>query len=137
MEFREKSKISIFHLAIPTHDLIKAKKFYIEVLGCPLAREYEDRITLDFFGDQVVCHLAPNKIDSHPQMYPRHFGRTFLEKSDFDSIIATAREHGVEFLQEPCMRFADLPEKHLTAAILDPSNNVLEFKYYFCPDFIY
>ena len=47
-----------FHLAIPTHDLDAAYRFYVEGLGCKLARRYADRITLDFFGDQVVCHLS-------------------------------------------------------------------------------
>ena len=40
---------SIFHLAIPTHNLQAAKLFYTEVLDCRIAREYHDRITLDFF----------------------------------------------------------------------------------------
>lgn len=128
---------SIFHLAIPTHDLLAAKKFYVEVLGCRVAREYDDRITLDFFGDQVVCHLAPREIQQHPKMYPRHFGRTFLERSQFDRIIEKAEKHNVKFLQKLSTRFADRPEKHLTVALLDPSNNVIEFKYYFVADYIY
>ena len=48
----------VFHLAIPTHDLDAAQDFYVTRLGCKLARRYADRITLDFFGDQVVCHLT-------------------------------------------------------------------------------
>ena len=47
-----------FHLAIPVHDLDEARRFYVEQLGCHLARSYPDRITIDFFGDQVVCHLS-------------------------------------------------------------------------------
>jgi len=134
---QERGQSSIFHLAIPTHDLVAAKKFYTEFLSCRLAREYDDRITLDFFGDQLVCHLAPSEIEQHPKMYPRHFGRTFLEKSDFDRIVESAEKHYVRFLEKPSMRFPDRPEKHLTLALLDPSNNVIEFKYYFVADFIY
>src|SRR5271169_2603855 len=48
----------VFHLAIPVHDLDAAQHFYVSMLGCKLARRYPDRITLDFFGDQLVCHLA-------------------------------------------------------------------------------
>lgn len=132
-----KQRNSIFHLAIPTHDLKAAKQFYIEVLGCRLAREYQDRITLDFFGDQLVCHLAPDEIDQNPKMYPRHFGRTFLEKSSFDKIIESAKKYGVYFLEKPSMRFAERPEKHLTVALLDPSNNIVEFKYYMKAKYIY
>ena len=47
-----------FHLAIPAYDLAEAEHFYVDLLGCKLARRYQDRITLDFFGDQVVCHLT-------------------------------------------------------------------------------
>jgi len=128
---------SIFHRAIPTHDLKAAKHFYAEILGCRIAREYDDRITLDFFGDQLVCHLAPDEIEHNPKMYPRHFGRTFLEKSSYDGAIASAKQYGVPFLEQPSMRFAEKPEKHLTAALLDPSNNVIEFKYYFQNQYIY
>ena len=48
----------VFHLAIPVHDLDAAQHFYVTMLGCKLARRYPDRITLDFFGDQLVCHLT-------------------------------------------------------------------------------
>lgn len=48
------SSESIFHLAIPCRDLDEAKGFYVDQLECRLARRYDDRITLEFFGDQVV-----------------------------------------------------------------------------------
>jgi extradiol dioxygenase family protein len=47
-----------FHLAIPARDLDEAQDFYVAKLGCHLARRYADRITVDFFGDQLVCHLS-------------------------------------------------------------------------------
>src|ERR1700689_87594 len=45
-------------LAIPVPALDEAQHFYVPLLGCKLARRYPDRITLDFFGDQLVCHLT-------------------------------------------------------------------------------
>jgi extradiol dioxygenase family protein len=39
-----------FHLAIPARDLDEMQQFYVDGLGCHLARRYPDRITLDFFG---------------------------------------------------------------------------------------
>ena len=68
-----------FHLAIPVADLDEAQDFYVTGLGCKLARRYDDRITLDFFGDQVVCHLS-ELWDCEPQLYPRHFGVTFADR---------------------------------------------------------
>jgi catechol 2,3-dioxygenase-like lactoylglutathione lyase family enzyme len=52
----------VFHLAIPVHDLDAAQHFYVTLLGCKLARRYPDRITLDFFGDQLVCHLTEGDV---------------------------------------------------------------------------
>ncbi len=53
----------VFHLAIPVADLDEAQAFYVAGLGCKLARRYDDRITLDFFGDQLVCHLSEPRCD--------------------------------------------------------------------------
>ena len=53
-----RTTLDVFHLAIPVHDLDAAQHFYVTLLGCKLARRYPDRITVDFFGDQLVCHLT-------------------------------------------------------------------------------
>jgi extradiol dioxygenase family protein len=128
---------SIFHLAIPCRDLDEAKEFYIDRLGCRLARRYDDRITLEFFGDQIVCHLSPNSIDPEPTMYPRHFGRTFQDRSQFDALLQLAREQGLKFFSEPFLRFEGMREEHETFFLCDPSNNLLEFKYYNDPEMMY
>jgi extradiol dioxygenase family protein len=127
---------NVFHLAIPTSDLDAAYEFYVTRLGCKLARRYHDRITLDFFGDQVVCHLS-DKIDRDPQMYPRHFGVTFKERREFDAVLHLAQQRAIPFFQEPTTRFEGLVEEHLTFMLIDPSNNLLEFKYYHDPRMMY
>lgn len=121
---------NVFHLAIPCRDLDETYDFYVTKLGCKLARRYHDRITLDFFGDQVVCHLAPERIDPHPEMYPRHFGVTFASRSVFDNLQKLAVTRNIPFFQELSTRFAGKAEEHLTFFLIDPSNNLLEFKYY-------
>ena len=84
----------VFHLAIPAADLEEAYEFYVTGLGCKLARRYADRITLDFFGDQVVCHLS-DRIDPEtsggPELYPRHFGVTFRQQEDWERLLRLAR----------------------------------------------
>jgi extradiol dioxygenase family protein len=66
----------VFHLAIPVHDLDAAQSFYVSLLGCKLARRYPDRITVDFFGDQLVCHLTEGMSTGRPaSLYPRHSAR--------------------------------------------------------------
>jgi hypothetical protein len=125
-----------FHLAIPTHNLDEAEAFYVKLLGCKLARRYADRITLDFFGDQLVCHLS-DRIDEDPQMYPRHFGITFRHRDDFEALLRLARVRGITFFAEPSQRFEGLVEEHSTFVLLDPSNNLVEFKHYLDPRMMY
>lgn len=125
---RERNKV--FHLAIPCKDLDEATSFYNTLLGCKLARRYGDRVTFDFFGDQLVCHLSPDKVDEVAEMYPRHFGVTFLERTEFMDLLRLVRTQKIPFFKEPFTRFQGNAEEHTTFSLLDPSNNVLEFKHY-------
>ena len=126
----------VFHLAVPVRDLDEAQRFYVDVLGCKLARRYADRITLDFFGDQLVCHLS-DEWDREPDLYPRHFGVTFRERDDFDRLLDLARRRCVPFVKDVQPRFEGLVEEHLTFVLSDPSNNLLEFKHYRDPRMMY
>lgn len=128
---------NVFHLAIPCKDLDETFEFYVTKLGCKLARRYPDRITLDFFGDQVVCHLSPENIDENPRMYPRHFGITFKDKFEYHNLLKLARQREIPFFQEPMLRFQGRIEEHETFFLIDPSNNLLEFKYYNDPRMMY
>jgi extradiol dioxygenase family protein len=125
-----------FHLAIPALDLDAAYEFYVTGLGCKLARRYNDRITLDFFGDQVVCHLSEH-VDPPGGLYPRHFGVTFHERADWDRLRALAERRKLEFFAEPFRRFEGMVEEHETFVLQDPSHNLLEFKYYADPRMMY
>ena len=119
-----------FHLAIPCKDLNETKEFYEKKLGCESRRIYDDRITFNFFGDQLVCHLSPNMVDLNADPYPRHFGITFCEEAEFDSFVSHLKENNVEFLYPITTRFEGMPEVHSTFFLKDPSNNVIEFKFY-------
>jgi extradiol dioxygenase family protein len=114
-----RSQLDVFHLAIPVHDLDAAEEFYVRQLGTKLARRYPDRITLDFFGDQLVCHLSGDEPDTsvRPSLYPRHFGVTFFA--------------------EVTVRFDGMAEAHRTFVLRDPSDNLIEFKHYDDPRMMY
>jgi uncharacterized protein len=128
----------VFHLAIPVHDLDAAERFYVGLLGCKLARRYPDRVTLDFFGDQLVCHLTEGPPPARPaSMYPRHFGVTFREAADFQALHALAVMRKVPFFAEVSTRFEALAEEHRTFVLMDPSGNLLEFKHYRDPRMMY
>ena len=126
----------VFHLAIPVADLDEAVAFYVGGLGCKLARRYEDRITLDFFGDQLVCHLS-ERIEADPTLYPRHFGVTFSRRDDFDRLVKLAELRKLAVFHETRTRFEGTAEEHLTFVLRDPSNNLLEFKHYLDPRMMY
>jgi extradiol dioxygenase family protein len=125
-----------FHLAIPVRDLDAAERFYVGGLGCHLARRYDDRITLDFFGDQLVCHLS-NDIDEDPDLYPRHFGVTFRHRDEFDAVLYLAVQREIPFFREVQPRFKNAVEEHVTFVVRDPSNNLIEFKHYRDPRLMY
>lgn len=129
----------VFHLAIPVHDLDEAQRFYVAMLGCKLARRYPDRITVDFFGDQLVCHLTegeppePDSLD----LYPRHFGVTFRAAADFEAVYDCAVIRKIPFFRDISSRFEALAEEHRTFVLVDPSGNLLEFKHYRDPRMMY
>jgi hypothetical protein len=128
----------VFHLAIPVYDLDAAQQFYVSMLGCKLARRYPDRITLDFFGDQLVCHLSEGQPPERPEsLYPRHFGVTFRAAADFELLHACAVLRKIPFYSEVSTRFEGMVEEHRTFVLLDPSGNLLEFKHYLDPRMMY
>ncbi|MGC2192573.1 MAG: VOC family protein [Candidatus Dormiibacterota bacterium] len=123
----------VFHVAIPAYDLQAAQHFYVDLLGCKLARHYDDRITLDFFGDQVVCHLTagdPGSKGGPESMYPRHFGVTFRHGEDFDAVHEVAVMREIPFFSDLTSRFEGRAEVHRTFVLRDPSDNLIEFKHY-------
>ncbi len=126
----------VFHLAIPVRDLDEAQEFYVGKLGCKLARRYDDRITVDFFGDQLVCHLS-DTWDRELSLYPRHFGVTFRHREDFDRLQRLVEKRDVRVFQACRSRFEGTVEEHLTLVLADPSNNLIEFKHYQDPRMMY
>ena len=131
----------VFHLAIPAHDLDEAQHFYVTLLGCRLARRYADRVTLDFFGDQLVCHLDGRGRaaagTASLRLYPRHFGVTFRREEDFDALHELAVLRKVPFFRDVATRFDGRAEVHRTFVLRDPSDNLVEFKHYRDPRMMY
>jgi len=128
-----------FHLAIPAYHLGDTEEFYVHQLGCKLARRYPDRITLDFFGDQVVCHLSepPSDGGGELDLYPRHFGVTFREVEDFEALHYLCVQRKIRMYADVSTRFEGLVEAHRTFVLRDPSDNLIEFKHYTDPRMMY
>jgi uncharacterized protein len=123
-----------FHLAFPVDDLDRARQFYGQVLGCAEGRSSPEWIDFDFFGHQIVAHLAPpkakgdhtNEVDGHDVPVP-HFG-IVLGWSDFHTLADRLKQQGMRFVIEPGIRFAGLVGEQATMFFRDPAGNALEFK---------
>lgn len=121
---------NIFHLAIPSHDFKLSKSFYGDKLGLQLGRESESFVIINFFNHQVVLHLSPDEIDKAVKMYPRHFGLVIASEEEYLKLLNRAKEHKCEFFKDDFNRWAGKPEEHRSFFLRDPSNNLLEFKWY-------
>ncbi len=124
----------LFHLAFPVHDLAEARRFYGDLLGCPEGRSAASWVDFNFYGHQVVAHLAPEEA-GHRQTSAvdgddvpvRHFG-AILSMEAWEKLAAKLRAAGVRFVIEPYVRFKGQVGEQATMFFLDPSGNALEFK---------
>lgn len=119
----------MFHLAIPSQDLKQSVKFY-EKLGCNVGRSYDTHVVVDFFNHQLVLH-GSDQIDTHPTMYPRHFGYIFATENAFFDFLQYVKVNLPEHIFEKYFaRRVGEREEHHTFFLSDPSNNLIEFKWY-------
>lgn len=124
----------LFHLAFPVHDLAQSRAFYGDLLGCPEGRSSESWVDFNFFGHQLVAHLAPdetrpaasNAVDGD-DVPVRHFG-VILSMDQWHALADKLKAAGTRFILEPHIRFKGLPGEQATMFFLDPSGNALEFK---------
>lgn len=123
-----------FHLAFPVHDLAAARRFYGETMGCPEGRSSAEWVDFDFYGHQIVAHVAPggagdranNHVDGHGVPVP-HFG-VVLAMADWQALAERLEAAGTEFEIPPTIRFKGQPGEQATMFFRDPSGNALEMK---------
>lgn len=123
-----------FHLAFPVHDLAVARQFYGQTLGCPEGRSSDQWIDFNFYGHQIVAHLAPSEcgsnatsaVDAH-NVPVRHFG-VVLDMATWQALADKLVAAGTQFVIEPYIRFKGEAGEQATMFFMDPSGNALEFK---------
>ena len=123
-----------FHLAFPVRDIEEARQFYVGVLGCGEGRSSPDWVDFDFYGHQVVAHLAPDEcghkqtstVDDH-QVPVRHFGAV-LSIPQWEAMAEKLKAIGTKFVIEPYTRFKGEVGEQSTMFFMDPSGNAIEFK---------
>lgn len=123
-----------FHLAFPVKDLEQTKIFYLNILGCSLGRESSKWVDFNLFGHQIVAHLSPedcgainrNRVDGD-KIPVRHFG-VILNWDIWKNLIKSIKKKDIVFYIKPKIRFKNKKGEQGTFFVLDPSENVLEFK---------
>jgi uncharacterized protein len=128
------STLPLFHLAFPVTSLEKARAFYGRLLGCREGRSAPDWVDFDFYGHQIVAHLAPdeaghrstNAVDGD-NVPVRHFG-AILPMAEWERLAARLKAAGQSFIIEPHVRFKGEVGEQATMFLLDPCGNALEFK---------
>ena len=123
-----------FHLAFPVNDLAAARAFYGGVMGCAEGRSSDEWIDFDFYGHQIVAHLAPggagdrasNHVDGHGVPVP-HFG-IVLKMEDWQELADRLTAAGTQFVIEPTIRFKGQPGEQATMFFRDPAGNAIEMK---------
>lgn len=121
---------TLFHLAFPLHDFELAKMFYQDKLGFKLGRESEHALIFEFGSAQIVGHKIEAELPLQEGIYPRHFGLIFVEEEEFNTFIQQLSNKKVSFEIPIKTRFPDTKIEHQSFFLKDPSNNLLEFKYY-------
>ena len=127
-----------FHIAVQVRDIEEARDFYKTILGCTEGRSAPHWVDFNLFGHQFVCHLNPalgpqgriashyNPVDGHGVPVP-HCG-VVLEMDAWTSLAERLKQHRMQFVIEPYVRFKGEPGEQATLFFLDPSGNALEFK---------
>lgn len=126
--------LPLFHLAFPVTDLAQARAFYGGLLGCPEGRSSEHWVDFDFYGHQIVAHLAPDEAGHRhtsavdgDNVPVRHFG-VILSMPAWQALADKLTRAGIAFIIEPHIRFKGEAGEQATMFFLDPCGNALEFK---------
>ncbi len=123
-------------MAFPVKDVDSTVSYYRDKLGCRIDLIEKNRCIINLWGHQAVAHMSPADVSSKVTMYPRHFGVIFDREGDFERLLASAVTQNLPFFEEAFHRFPGTPREHRTFFLTDPSNNLLEFKWYKNPDLI-
>lgn len=131
------ARAGLFHLAIPAHDLELAKQYYCQHLGCTVGRQSDRAAILDFFGHQVVLHWEETPSAPQTGIYPRHFGLIFANLESWNQFRDRLDRQQTPYHIPPRLRFPGQVAEHWSCFLADPSQNLLEFKYYSQPEAIF
>jgi extradiol dioxygenase family protein len=128
-------QLTPFHLAIPVKDLVSARNFYGNMLGCKEGRSEEDRVDFNFFGHHLVTHVEPEDashvtsvvVSSGVPTPVRHFG-VIVSQTEWDGIVARLKATGADFFSQPRVIHAGTVKEQSVVLVNDGAGNIVEFK---------
>ena len=123
-----------FHIAVPVDDIETSRAFYRDALMCEEGRSDKDWVDFNLFGHQFVIHQVDNYVHQKPvnpvdgkSVPVPHFG-VVLNLDEFWHLAENLKDHNIEFIIEPYIRFRGQTGEQATMFFEDPSGNSLEFK---------
>tara|TARA_B100000579_G_C22790952_1_gene834468 strand:+ start:790 stop:1215 length:426 start_codon:yes stop_codon:yes gene_type:complete len=130
-EFCEKPLIRI---GIGVGDLEVSLRFYVEKLGCQVARERRDSVEIDFFGYSVVLHArcgdgSGKDINDTRPAGDSYFGLV-VSWADWHQAVSHLTYVGTKFKANPEIVNNDSGEREASFILEDPSRNLLRFVAY-------
>lgn len=123
-----------FHVAFPVTDMAVTRQFYETILGCTVGRTSDTWIDFNLFGHQLTAHLRPtmpgetptNPVDGK-SVPVQHWG-VILQMKQWEDLVEKLKDHEIDFVIKPYIRFKGEVGEQATMFFLDPSGNALEFK---------
>lgn len=120
----------ILHLSLPVDDLVAARRFYEDALGCRIGRVREEWFDVWFFGLQLTLALRPEEVRGAEEQGSRHFGVVLDDLDEFSTLVERLRAQGAPWLTEPAHHDAAELSGKMSGKLADPAGNVIEIKYY-------
>jgi len=120
----------VIHLSLPVDDLVLARDFYENVLGCRIGRESNDWFDAWFFGLQLTLQLRPLEVIDVSRQGVRHFGVILPSLSAFDEMVKRVNESVHTWISEPKKHTEIELSGKLGGKLADPSGNIIEIKFY-------
>jgi hypothetical protein len=122
------------HLSTMCADLVEARRFYGELLGCDERRASATSVHFNWFGSQLTIHGVAGynarnlhrEVDAEDVPVP-HFGAA-LDEARFHDCAARLQAAGWPFILPPHKRFVDKGWEQWVLFVLDPSGNAIELK---------
>jgi methylmalonyl-CoA/ethylmalonyl-CoA epimerase len=108
----------IAQIAVPVHDIDRAKAFYRDVLGLAFLFEFPGLAFFDIGGVRLMLSIPEEEFD-HPASI------IYYRVADLDAAYARIHALDIEFIREPHL-VARMPDHELWMAFLrDPAGNTL------------